>query len=237
LITADINLNNKDLNVNDNEKVINNFLFDNNEHLESLNSVNQNIHTSCKCECTCRNICICEITCMQATSDTASQINKYIETCINELHDETDSKNATIPFLPHLKSFLPEFRRLILHLHAVKGHANFRNIMLEIKSGHLDDDPELAKYSKEEIEGIKYLTSYVGHQTFSCIDCQMAKLRAKAHHHPKSSSLPPFPEGPFATGFMDIYGPFPVGANKTKYALVYYDRQTGMASISPMADK
>jgi hypothetical protein len=138
-----------------------------------------------------------------STADTTKRINEYIEICIQEMHDDNDRQNATLPLLPHLKAFLPIFRKLVLHLHAVKGHANFRDIINEIKLGHLDDDPELENYTKDEIQGLKDLTSYMGSKSFSCIHCQMAKIRAKKHRNPSGQLPPAFPEGPMATGYMD----------------------------------
>ena len=238
---TDFNLNTNNTMLNDEKLNINNdseqtFVF--NSTLNQIN--NNNINKSCdkqecSCDCSCQQTCYCNIFCNEINEITC-QINTDIAININEIQDEDNVDNATTPILQHLKAMLPEYRRLILKMHAVNGHRNFAQLINDIQKGHHDEDPELSHYLPDELEGIKFLASCVGAKTFSCIHCHTTKIRANRHVKVGSASMQQ-PTGPMATGYMDLYGPFPRGPNGETLALLYICKDTGYGLIEALKGK
>ena len=162
-----------------------------NSHLIQQN--NNNTYESydkqeCSCDCSCKQTCYCHIFCNEINEVTC-KINEDIAANINNIQDNEDEVNAAAPILPHLKAMLPEYRRLILKMHAVYGHRNFAQLIRDIQKGHHDDDPELSHYLPDELEGIKFLAGCVGAKTFSCMHCQITKIRANKHVKVESAAM------------------------------------------------
>jgi hypothetical protein len=132
---------------------------------QHMNTIETYATSQCKCDCHCENTCHCNIFCTEINN--ACNINKDVNILIDEQLDADDAADAATQLLPSLKAMLPVYRKFILHMHAIKGHLNFRELISNIQTGYHDDDPELLPYSAEEIEGLKALTHYVGARSFS----------------------------------------------------------------------
>ena len=120
-------LNDEKLNINNDSEQT--FVLNSTLHQIINNNKNESYDKQeCSCDCSCDQTCYCNIFCNKINEITC-QINTDITANINEIQDEINVTNATAPILPHLKAMLPEYRRLILQMHAVNGHRNFAQLI------------------------------------------------------------------------------------------------------------
>jgi len=119
-----------------------------------------------------------------------------------------------------LKSIIPEYRKIILWLHAFLGHIDFETVINNFRKGDFDSLPEIVeKYSAAEIRVMHIIAEQISYRNFTCITCQMEKISAQRSQH--ESQPPPVDRQPMSNGHIDIYGPLPVGVRGERYVMFY----------------
>ena len=196
----------------------------NTDFIKSDNIVNSSFNSkSCSCNCKCADICFCGIYCTDIQDSNVEYVNH-----ISDIEDECMQSCLLnyIDDITHLKMELPKFRRFILNMHVLMGHLNFAELFREFQNGHYD----LHGWVKEQLtisklQAYKDLCKYIGPKQFTCLDCTMQKIWAK----PKVKSSVPEATKPMELGYMDIYGPLPIGVHGEKYAVLYICKDSTFA--------
>ena len=199
-----------------------------NEELNILNSSDNNhIHTTseyCKCNCSCEDICFCEIFCSLVHPNNSD--NESIQKDINFISNNDDDINNDEDI-----SIMKQLRYLIIYIHTTFGHHSFQQIFTDFQSGQYDDlDFIKQQFTSEQLSNLKAVSHKTSYKKFSCFDCIMCNIRAK--NHQKTSSKP-IHNIPMRKGYMDIVGPFPIGVGNIRYAFLLIDEDSDFALVSP----